>query len=733
MNKVELLSPAGDYTCFLAAVNAGADAVYLSGEKYGARAYAKNFTKEELISAIDYAHIFNRKVYLTVNTLIKDDEMNELYDYILPFYQAGLDGVIIQDMGVIAYLRENFPGLPLHASTQLAITGVEGVNLLKDKGIVRTVLAREVSLSEIKNIHDNSDMEIECFIHGALCYSYSGKCLFSSLVGGRSGNRGRCAGSCRQPYNDDKYILSTKDICCLPIIPDLIEAGICSFKIEGRMKSPEYVAGVTSIYRKYIDLYYKNHKKHTTKEIKECIFTGADFNKDLDTLVRLYTRGGNSLGYYFKHNDKEMITLRDASYKSDKEDAKESVKQYVGKNILKIPVRARITIYPDMPLMLTLNDEIVCLGSEVQKSQNRPIDIETVKKQLLKTGDTAFEFSDIEYDIADDAFVRISELNDIRREALKMLEDELLSKYRRNIPLLNEEHKYSKVKQSINAVSRESLPKNEGKIYCDVLNDEQIDSLCREKYIAGFYIPYSLLKANDKLIDELKEYGKEVYIKFQSVIRYNYLEKNKENILAILSKADGVITDSHELLFFLHSLDYKGKIVGDVHIYSLNCLAYKEYKSLLINRLTMPIELSRDELMTRNIYGEEAIVYGYMPMMVSAQCVNNTLNGCDNSAKVLTIKDRKGAEFKAVNDCNTCINTIYNCVPLSLHNEIDNIKKLHPSSYRLCFTIEDRDRTKAVYDIFSRMIFNKEIEKNTVTATFPDNTFTKGHFKRGVL
>ena len=296
MNRVELLSPAGDYSCFLAAINSGADAVYLSGEKYGARAYAKNFTQEELLNAIDYAHVFNRKVFMTVNTLVKDNELEELYDFLLPYYKQGLDGVIVQDMGVISYIRRNFPDLPVHASTQLAITGLEGINLLEKEGVVRTVLAREVSLDEIRHIHNNSDMEIECFVHGALCYSYSGKCLFSSLVGGRSGNRGRCAGSCRQPYND-KYVLSTKDICCLSIIPDLIDAGIASFKIEGRMKSPEYVAGVTAIYRKYIDIYYSNISKMSSDEIKKKYFTGKDFNNDLATLLRLYTRGGNSTGY----------------------------------------------------------------------------------------------------------------------------------------------------------------------------------------------------------------------------------------------------------------------------------------------------------------------------------------------------------------------------------------------------------------------------------------------------
>ena len=259
MNKqVELLSPAGDMECCRAAINAGADAVYLGGNRFNARAYASNLDQKELIEALDIAHLFGRRIYLTLNTLFKDDELTEVYDYIYPLYINGLDGVIIQDPGVAKLLRECFPGLPLHASTQLSVTGAEGIRLLSDSGISRVVPARELSLTELKRMRDETGMELECFIHGALCYSYSGKCLFSSLLGGRSGNRGRCAGPCRLPYkagkdDKEKYYLSAKDICVIDVLDRLIDAGIYSFKIEGRMKGPEYVAGVTGIYRKYID------------------------------------------------------------------------------------------------------------------------------------------------------------------------------------------------------------------------------------------------------------------------------------------------------------------------------------------------------------------------------------------------------------------------------------------------------------------------------------------------
>ena len=303
--KIEILAPAGSYAAFRAALNAGADAVYAGGARFGARAFAENFTEDELIQAIREAHFYGRKFYLTVNTLLKDREIADLYDYLAPFYKNGLDAVIVQDMGVVEYIRTYFPNLDIHASTQMTITGAFGAKFAESCGMTRVVPARELSLSEIRQIREQTGLEIECFVHGALCYCYSGQCLLSSLIGGRSGNRGQCAQPCRLPYvfdasssRDPKYYLSPKDICTLEIIPDLVEAGIDSFKIEGRMKKPEYVAAVTAMYRKYADLYLRKGRKgfHVAEE-------------DRRMLLDLYNRGGFSEGYYHTHNGREMISL----------------------------------------------------------------------------------------------------------------------------------------------------------------------------------------------------------------------------------------------------------------------------------------------------------------------------------------------------------------------------------------------------------------------------------------
>ncbi|MGI6021018.1 MAG: peptidase U32 family protein, partial [Lachnospiraceae bacterium] len=275
--KTELLSPAGSFEGLKAVINAGADAVYLGGKKFGARAYAENFDENSLIEAIRYAHIFGVAVHMTVNTVLKEDEAEELISFLKPYYEAGLDAVIVQDLGAVEVIRKNFPELQIHLSTQLSVCGPETVNALKEKGISRVVVSRELSLEEISSIRESTGAEIETFIHGALCYCYSGRCLFSSFLGGRSGNRGRCAQPCRLEYdayyNDiringkkEKYLLSPKDICTLDILPELIKSGIASFKIEGRMKKPEYAAGVTSIYRKYIDLFYRDPDNYRVDE-----------------------------------------------------------------------------------------------------------------------------------------------------------------------------------------------------------------------------------------------------------------------------------------------------------------------------------------------------------------------------------------------------------------------------------------------------------------------------------
>ena len=310
--KLEVLAPAGSFESLKAAVSAGADAVYMGGSKFGARAYAQNPEGESLLDAIDYAHLHGVKLYLTVNTLLKDQELEqELYEYLKPCYEHGLDAVLVQDLGVLCAIRKWFPALPVHASTQMTLCGPGSVELLKEMGVERAVLSRELSLKEIADIYQKTGMELETFVHGALCYCYSGQCLFSSILGGRSGNRGRCAQPCRLAYQaadgqrktltGEQTLLSPKDICALDLIPQIAEAGVYSLKIEGRMKRPEYTAGVVRIYRKYVDQYLQNGAKGY--QVAEA---------DRKELLLLFNRDGFSRGYYEQHNGRNMMALENA-------------------------------------------------------------------------------------------------------------------------------------------------------------------------------------------------------------------------------------------------------------------------------------------------------------------------------------------------------------------------------------------------------------------------------------
>lgn len=503
MGNREVLAPAGTYECFRAAINAGADAVYLGGSMFGARAFAGNFEEAELIKAIRTAHLYGRKVYLTVNTLLRNDELEKLVQYVKPYYEEGLDAVIVQDYGVFAVLREAFPGLDLHASTQMTITGKYGAQLLKDMGAARVVPARELSAKEIRDIYDNVDVEIESFVHGALCYCYSGQCLLSSMIGGRSGNRGRCAQPCRLTYSangiSEKYLLSPKDMCTIEAVPDILDAGVYSLKIEGRMKSPEYVAGVSYAYRKYVDMYLEKGRDGYRVE-----------EQDIRQLMDLYNRGGFCKGYYYAQNDKSMMTFDRPNHQgivignikngelilsqevnpgdvlefpdgseyttpTGKKSGRLALPKGVLKNPkngaavyrtrnnellgqlragyidndIKIPVRMEIFLKSGERACLKLlsgDKELVVYGDVLEPSDKRPAVREDIVKQLKKLGGTAFSSDEgsIVTDIQGSPFVPVRLLNDLRRNALEELESMLLSGYKRN-------HEYMKVQASMTA------------------------------------------------------------------------------------------------------------------------------------------------------------------------------------------------------------------------------------------------------------------------------------------
>ena len=434
--RVELLAPAGSFQSVVAAVNAGADAVYMGGRRFGARAYADSAQAEGedmVMEAIRYCHLFSVKLYMTVNILFKDDELKELFSYIKPYYEAGVDGLIMQDLGAVRRIRAMFPDLEVHASTQQTITSVAGARMAQRFGMTRAVVSRELSLQEIRKIHDESGMELEVFCHGAMCYSYSGACFMSSLLGGRSGNRGRCAGTCRLCYEtagQKGYYLSMKDMQTIELLPELIEAGAYSFKIEGRMKSPLYTAGVVSVYRKYLDLALDciDRKRGAANHESASDYRVAE--EDLRTLREIFDRGGTS-SYLKKHNGADMIALSEKKFRAVDQTVTDRIQAaYIDRNRT-ITVDAAMDMTVGAPAVLTPSDaagRMVTAVSEdlVLPAEQRPVQATEVEARLRKTGGTAFTLGDVQVSVHGDAFYPVGRLNELRRTALALYEEEIL-------------------------------------------------------------------------------------------------------------------------------------------------------------------------------------------------------------------------------------------------------------------------------------------------------------------
>lgn len=736
MKKVELLAPAGNYESFLGAVSAGADAIYLGGDKFGARAFAENFTQEQLCGAIKYAHLLGRKVYLTLNTLIKEKEFEELYSYIAPFYEAGLDGIIVQDLGVFSYVRRTFPHLPLHVSTQMTVTGVRGAKMLKEEGAERIVPARELSLKEIKKMKEETGLELETFIHGAMCYCYSGQCLFSSLLGGRSGNRGKCAQPCRLPYEitekgkslsgEYSHPLSLKDMCTIEHIPDLIEAGIDSFKIEGRMKKAEYAAGVTAVYRKYIDLYYQKGREGYRV-----------LPEDMRLLQSLYIRSEIQDGYYYRHNGKEMITHGTPGYSGSDENILQEIRKKYLEKTMKLPVEMEAHFEKDKEAVLTLTSgkhRVTVAGQIVQKAQKQPVTEKNIAEGLSALGDTCFELSGLSIAAQEDIFYPLKAIKDLRREGIAQLCREVEREY---FPNLSLRQGAGEVRSDIG--KKQTDCKKRQCLRVGVLREEQLEAVLKYgKEISRLYIDsdlYRLCKENPGLIKRLQDWKKggeerQVY----PVLPYILRERDNsflEEIFPSFEQMDGCMVRNLEGYYFLKEKGYAKPICADAGVYQWN-LECNTFWSDKLQGFCIPYELSgkeQDRLLQSGDW--EQVVYGYLPMMITANCVAKTSGNClllnkNRAGKTFDyhLKDRYRAEFPVYVNCSHCYNVIYNSVPLSLHDKL--AEKKSKQSFRLDFTVESREETEKIMEYFAALC-NGEIRKR------PYDSFTTGHEKKGAL
>lgn len=695
----ELLAPAGNINIFKAVIEAGADAVYVGGSMFGARAYANNFNEEELLYAIDYAHLKGVKVYLTVNTLLKNDEIEKLYDYLLPFYERGLDAVLVQDLGALKLIHDRFPDLAIHTSTQMTVTGIDGVEFLKQFGVQRVVMAREVSLAEMKEIHEKCGMEIEAFVHGALCYSYSGQCLFSSMLGGRSGNRGRCAQPCRLPYcvgnKKDTYILSLKDMCGIKDLQKLKESGVYSLKIEGRMKQAGYASGVVAYYRRYID---------SMKEVSD---------KDYKNIAGLGNRCGFTDKYYFEHNGTDMVTFEKPNFVSD---ASDELPQFS-----KIKIQGKLILKEAEPGALTVS----CGGyrftsymDPVSHALKAPAERKNVAERISKTGDTPFEFENIDITMDNDIFVPNGALNKLRREAIEGLQNEILSQYKRT------------ASASYGRKSKKTLeikPSGDPKVIASVRDGKQLYRLLEYDNISEIYIDSSkygrrdfVKEFNDDVVC-VNNAEKKAYLALPVIFRRStrdYFETISDQLKNV--DFEGFLVRNYEEFFWVKTRFAGKKIVTDHNMYTYNDMAKSMFFDNGADADTMPLELNQKEINRRNNKGSQMIIYGYYPLMVSAQCVHKNSYKCDRTPQITYLKDRYNKIFPVWNNCSECYNIIYNSCPTVLFNNMQKIKNAGIDALRLDFTFEKPE----------------EIDK--VMAAFESNSadgikeYTNGHFKRGV-
>lgn len=778
MNKPELLSPAGSMESLKAAVNSGCDAVYLGGKQFSARQYAGNFSLEELEKACDYCHLRGVKVYVTVNTLYKDEELKDFLAYIKHLYEMGVDALIMQDAGAAKLVKESFPDFPLHASTQMTCNSLADVKYWESQGFDKIVLSRELSIEEIKHITENVDAEIETFVHGALCVCYSGQCIMSSILGGRSGNRGRCAQTCRLPYTlykgydniEEGYLLSPKDVMTVNILPQLIEAGIASLKIEGRMKSPEYVAGVTGIYRKYIDKYFEDSEHYEVDPA------------DVKALQQLFNRGGFTDGYYTSFAGRNMmsierpkpwglkvgivdkylpkhkkVTIRtreplvpgdglevwtqtephvgtnvskrskagevititmegdinknDVVYRTFGKALNDELKKTYEKDSRKLPIYGMLRAKEGEPLSLQLWDNggnsVFASGAVVEPAGSSPMLPMKLKEQASKMGATPFVLEDLQTDIDKYIYVNVSEVNRVRREACEALEAAIIKKSKR------------KAKGDVVLEKAEKKPfLLRKKLTALVMNLGQLDAvlqargICRVYYECGADFEKNL----EKIAEKCHKMGVTLYAALPRVAREWNAEKEQPMIDRLIeSEIDGFLVRSAGQ--FDQVKNSGKKIVVDYNLNAMNRKTVEYWKEQGADNVCLSVEANLQEINQMGDKDCEMVVYGYLPLMKTQQCpIGNYAGGKDghkycterNNEDLYFLRDRKGVKFPLMTDCERCVCTILNGKPLFTLKFYDEILESTTGLVRLDFTKEGPGRTERIAKAYGEMTADVE-------------------------
>ena len=649
----ELLAPAGSFDALVAAVSAGADAVYFGGGAFHARAMAKNFDADEMVRALLYCKLHRVKAYITLNTLLFDRELDEAVSYATFLYEHGADALICADLGLTQRLHKALPDMPIHASTQAFVHNVEGAELLYEMGAERVVVARELPARDIQEIIDHSHAEVEMFLHGALCVCHSGQCLFSSAVGGRSGNRGLCAQPCRLPYNNDTYPLSLKDLALAPYVPELIASGVSSLKIEGRMKSPTYVYHTTRLYRRLLD-----EGRGATQD-------------EIDTLKAVFCRGEGFTDLYYK--DKPLLAM--SGVRSDAQKAKTRELADVDVTPERVKIQAKIEILPQTPAIMSLKwegIEVGRVGEIPQPAQKAPLSKEYVAKQMAKLGDSFFMLSldDMDIHLADGLFMTASQLNALRRACVEGLERAIAFK--------------AKTKWKDLGRSADCKRHTQNKDAYEMVKD---------KPTAVFYKPDQLAKLspNDQAYFAVRYIPLE---KWQAHIGANGVvvppavfphEWEQVKTMLATARAEGAIYALVSSLAQCDVLVEMGFVpVGDLR----SNVTSAQTKAVYLGR-GMPDVILSPELtlpQARDV-GGRVVVYGRLPLMLLERCVMRETVGCKDNCECHYLSDRTGAKFPLFRSYPHR-NLLFNSLPTYMCDKFDQLKKAKLNAYHFIFTIE---------------------------------------------
>lgn len=803
MRKPELLSPAGSMESIYAAVANGCDAVYLGGKQFSARQYANNFDGAELEKVCDFCHLRGVKVYITVNTIYKDQELPELLDFVGRLYAMGVDALIMQDLGAAAAIFKAYPDFRLHASTQLTANSLEDARFLAESGFSTVVFSRELSLDELKRIAEAQVVEVEAFVHGALCVCYSGQCLMSSMLGGRSGNRGRCAQPCRLPYSlyhgvehvTEGHLLSPKDIYTLRILPELIEAGIASFKIEGRMKSPEYVAGVTGIYRKYIDLYFASPDAYAVEEADE------------KALLQLFNRGGFSEGYFHTHSGNAMmsplrpkpwglkigyvdgyipkigrvdIRTREPLAPGDGIEIWTSKEPHVGSNINKaskagevihlkldadirkndvvyrthdktlmdglrktfekdtrqIPVYGSLDLTVGKPAALTLWDtrghRVFVTGDTVEAAQNQPLAAEKIQAQISKTGATPFALESLELTGDAAIYLPVSALNALRRRATDALEAQILKKSKRSLP------QNAPQEATAESICRKKL------LTVLVQTKAQFDAAVVHPQVETIYFEPTadLMAALSFLIRDAHREGKRLFAALPRIFREDTKACYAEELSALEeSEIDGFLVRSPGAFDWA-----KGKkpVHVDFTMNVFNRSGVRFWQRAGAERICLSAEMNLTEINAAGDASCETLGYGYLPLMVTHQCpIGNFAGGKEagrycslrNHAAGYFLRDRKQVDFPLLPNCKECVCTVLNSKPLFTLKFFDEVLETVTGALRLQFTTESGKEAGQIIAAYGQMLRDPKhpsIDTQMLLEDMAQRNSTKGHYFRGV-